>query len=164
MEPGRETKFTVVTPPSLFISASGPSVFLAGSINNGQAEDWQNSVVSVAQSLWLETDLTIYNPRRDQWSEDHENEQMAWTLPLLKTVDYIIMHLTSDGGSPISTLELGMFISDPRLYLSVHDSYTRKETILYHYHHFGHKPVYDSPMHSMQAIKQHWLTTKYLKQ
>lgn len=160
MQPGRETKFTVVTPPSLFISASGPSVFLAGSIDNGAAEDWQGSVVRVAPSLWLETDLTVYNPRRDSWSDTDENEQIAWTLPLLKTVDYILMHLTGHSGSPISTLELGMFISDPRLYLSVDDSYSRKETILYHYHYFGHKIVYDSPMHSIQAIKQHWLSTK----
>lgn len=157
MEPAVNVMINIVTPPSLFISASGPSIFLAGSINRGEADDWQAQVSTAATATWIETDLTLYNPRRSTWADASENEQMAWTLPLLKTVDYVIMHLTGSGASPISTLELGMFIDDPRLYLSVDDSYDRKETILYHYHYFGHKEVYENPIESLHAIKQHWL-------
>lgn len=44
------------------------SIFLAGSIEMGKAEDWQSELTN-----WLESNcpkdvnLTVYNPRRDDW-------------------------------------------------------------------------------------------------
>jgi hypothetical protein len=46
-------------PPTL----SQPSVFLAGSIEMGRAELWQDAVAAALR----DEPLTILNPRRDDW-------------------------------------------------------------------------------------------------
>lgn len=39
-----------------------PSMFLAGSIEMGQAENWQDIMTK-----YFEKDFNIFNPRRDNW-------------------------------------------------------------------------------------------------
>ena len=51
-------------PPAPLPPAGGtPSVFLAGSIEMGAAEDWQARLTHALQDL----DVLILNPRRDEW-------------------------------------------------------------------------------------------------
>ena len=62
----------------------GWSVFLAGSIEMGKAENWQDKV----ERLLANEDIIIYNPRRDDWnsswvqSKDNPQfrEQVEWEL------------------------------------------------------------------------------------
>ena len=55
---------TVLTPPSPLPQAPGrPSLFLAGSIEMGGAEDWQQRVIAALADL----DLLVLNPRRPDW-------------------------------------------------------------------------------------------------
>jgi hypothetical protein len=89
------------------------SVFLAGSIEMGTAEDWQTKVQEALKDL----DITIYNPRRDDWdsswvqSKDNEQfrAQVEWELHKLYNADIILMYFSPETKSPISLLELGLF-------------------------------------------------------
>jgi hypothetical protein len=89
-------------------------VFLAGSIEMGKAEDWQSRVVAEFAS----DDVTFYNPRRDDWdsswTQDQSNlqfnKQVNWELNRLNTADIIFFYFSPGTISPISLLELGLYI------------------------------------------------------
>ena len=65
------------------------SIFLAGSIEMGSAEDWQKVLIS--EILQMNKNITIYNPRRDDWDSSwvqeqanpQFNHQVNWELSLL---------------------------------------------------------------------------------
>jgi hypothetical protein len=96
------------------------SIFLAGSIEMGKAEDWQSEIVNSLSDL---ENIEIYNPRRDDWDSswkqeesNHQfNHQVNWELNQLKMVDIIFMNFCSGTQSPISLLELGMFAESRKM-------------------------------------------------
>lgn len=90
-----------------------PTIFLAGSIEMGKAEDWQ---VRIEKAL-TELDVTVFNPRRDDWdsswtqeqSNPEFNQQVNWELNRLDEADIIFMYFSPETKSPISLLELGIY-------------------------------------------------------
>jgi hypothetical protein len=88
-------------------------IFLAGSIEMGKAENWQDKIV---RELVNES-LQFLNPRRDDWDSSWEqtiennqfNEQVSWELNGLEEADFIIMYFDPNTKSPISLLELGLY-------------------------------------------------------
>lgn len=50
------------------ISDAGHTIFLAGSIEMGKAENWQDKVVR----LLKDKEVIIFNPRRDDWDSSWE--------------------------------------------------------------------------------------------
>lgn len=90
-----------------------PSVFLAGSIEMGKAENWQKTVEKELENF----EITIFNPRRDDWdsswtqeqSNPQFNHQVNWELNKLENSHIIFMYLSPETQSPISLLELGRF-------------------------------------------------------
>jgi hypothetical protein len=96
------------------------SVFLAGSIEMGKAEDWQSETVKSLSDL---ENIEIYNPRRDDWdsswkqeeSNPQFNHQVNWELNRLESVDIIFMNFCSGTQSPISLLELGRFADSGKM-------------------------------------------------
>ncbi len=146
---------TVITPPTLFFPTKGPKIFLAGSVNNGKAVDWQTRAITYMETQWTENNAVVYNPRRPdgEFLPENEVEQATWTISMLNAVDYIILHLAGDSGSPISTFELGLFVNDKRLHLSIDDSYVRKEIIEIHYDFFGVGQIHDTLEDSIDAIE-----------
>ena len=73
------------------------SIFLAGSIENNLAWDWQKVVEKALENF---TNLTIYNPRRDDWNPNWVqsmnnkdfNDQVNWELEMLEKSDIIFMY------------------------------------------------------------------------
>ena len=53
----------IKAPNPLDFDQARPNVFLAGSIEQGAADDWQTAVAAELQDL----EITILNPRRDEW-------------------------------------------------------------------------------------------------
>lgn len=96
-----------------FVPANGPQLFLAGSIEMGAAELWQERVVKALE----DTDWTILNPRRDDWdsswvqSKDFPQfrEQVEWELNGIEGADTVLIYFAPNTKSPISLLELGLF-------------------------------------------------------
>jgi Nucleoside 2-deoxyribosyltransferase like len=90
-----------------------PVVFLAGSIEMGAAEKWQDKMVTALR----EFDIIALNPRRDDWdaswvqSLDNVNflNQVSWEHKGLSSSDYIIIYFDPNTKSPITLLELGLF-------------------------------------------------------
>lgn len=87
-------------------------VFLAGSIEMGAAENWQDNLVS----NFTHTDTVFLNPRRDDWdsswvqSMDNPqfNEQVTWELHGLEMADLVVFVFDPNTKSPITLLELGL--------------------------------------------------------
>lgn len=92
---------------------TNPSIFLAGSIEMGKADDWQVEV----ENSFKDYDVDLYNPRRDDWdsswtqSKNNKqfNEQVSWELNALEDADYILMYFSPSTMSPISLLEFGLY-------------------------------------------------------
>jgi len=88
------------------------TVFLAGSIEMGAAENWQDRV----KRLMENRRVCLFNPRRDNWDsswvQSIENdkfvEQVSWELEAMERADHILMYFDPNTKSPISLLELGL--------------------------------------------------------
>lgn len=110
------------------------SIFLAGSIEMGNAEDWQQKVEEYFAG---KSEYTILNPRRDDWDSGWEQkfenahfyQQVNWELSALEKADSIIMYLCAGTKSPISLLELGLYASSGKLLICCPDGFWRKGNV-----------------------------------
>lgn len=94
------------------------SVFLAGTIDNGNSLNWQEKTIIELINLGADN-IDIYNPRRYNWpSEDNHDEieyQIKWEQEHLDKSDLIVMVLLDDSKSPISLLEIGLYAKSNKL-------------------------------------------------
>lgn len=100
-------------------------IFLAGTIDNGESEDWQSVVKGylLRSQSSMSMDVVLYNPRRDEWDvrleqsfeEPRFYQQVSWEINALKKADYIIMNILPDSKSPITLLELGLHADSGKL-------------------------------------------------
>lgn len=105
----------VIKPPTPLtqIDSHDPIIFIAGSIDMGQAEDWQADF----ESFFDDQQVTLLNPRRDIWDMNQEQsinnpyfaEQVNWELDGLQRADIIALYFGPTTTSIISMMELGMF-------------------------------------------------------
>lgn len=110
MKPNEKRETQVIKPPR-FIPNNLALVFLAGSIEMGVAENWQQKV----EALLADSGFTILNPRRDDWDSSWEQkisnpkfyEQVSWELQGIEEAEWVILYLDPTTKSPISLLELG---------------------------------------------------------
>ncbi len=109
------------------------SIFLAGSIDNGAADDWQ---VNVSKSL-SDLDIYVLNPRRDEWDKSWEQtidnpkfkEQVLWELEGLENVDVVLFNFLGNSKAPISLLELGLCAKKSNVVVCCEPGYWRKGNI-----------------------------------
>lgn len=112
---------------------AGFSVFLAGSIELGIAEDWQAYV----ENKLAEIDILIFNPRREDWDSSwtqhkgdaHFRQQVEWELNALEHADVIAMYFAPSTKSPVSLLELGLFAHTDKLIVCCPDGFWRKGNV-----------------------------------
>jgi hypothetical protein len=87
------------------------TIFLAGAIDGGAADNWQTQVVKALADY----NVTILNPRRDDWDnswgttleDDRFREQVAWEHHGLETADFRTFVFLEDSKAPVTMLELG---------------------------------------------------------
>lgn len=106
------------------------SVFLAGTIEMGNSEDWQADAIHKLKNL----DVAIFNPRRVLAPEDKEiANQISWELNSIDRCDFIFMFLAPFTISPISLYELGLLqggkADNKKVILCCHPQYSRKTNI-----------------------------------
>lgn len=119
------SKQIITSPSNEYISFRSnpygfPAVFLAGTIDNGDSEDWQQQLIDRIPDS---TDVFIFNPRRKEWnahwSEDPEHrgliEQIQWELRHLDAADIIVVNFEPDSRSPITLLELGLILRNAQM-------------------------------------------------
>lgn len=91
------------------------TVFLAGSIEMGVAERWQDKVIELFRAE-TETGIVLLNPRRKDWDNSWEQsidneifrEQVEWELDAILSADAVLFYFDPKTKSPISLLELGL--------------------------------------------------------
>jgi hypothetical protein len=124
----------VLTPPApIQVPAGRRSLFLAGSIEMGVADDWQ---ARVAAAL-ADRDGVILNPRRDDWDaswrqsidEPRFRGQVEWELDGLDRADVIAMYFAPDTRAPITLLELGLHARGGRLVVCCPDGFWRRGNV-----------------------------------
>lgn len=110
------------------------TLFLAGSIENGIATNWQQMV----ENRLLDSNITIFNPRRDNWdstwvqrkSNSEFYYQVNWELNRLEEASAIIMYFDPETKSPITLLELGIHTKDnEKLFVCCPDEFYRKGNV-----------------------------------
>lgn len=128
-------KAIVITPPGILSDKSEgyKSIFLAGSINQGESEDWQKKIIDAVQ----DSERVIFNPRRENWNSSWEQsidnpqfkEQVEWELDALEGSDMIIMYFEPGSISPISLLEFGLFARSGKLVVYCPHGFFRKGNV-----------------------------------
>lgn len=100
---------TEFKPPHRPTDTPWPYVFLAGSIEMGKAELWQDKVVRKLPGF------SVFNPRRDDWDsswvQDISNpqfkEQVNWELDFIEIADLVFFYFDPKTMSPVTLAELG---------------------------------------------------------
>ncbi len=108
-------------------------IFLAGSIEMGTAENWQDKVTRLFEGQ----SVTILNPRRDSWDSSWKQtkdsldfkQQVDWELNALDKSDYIIMYFDPSTKSPISLLEMGLYAKSGKLLVVCPEGFWRKGNV-----------------------------------
>ena len=100
------------------------SIFLAGTIDNGDSENWQEKVI---ENFKFNANVKFYNPRRKQWDPCPSEliYQIHWEQEYLDKADLIIMAISDDSKSPISLLELGLYAKDQKMVVFCNDKFYR---------------------------------------
>jgi hypothetical protein len=124
----------ILKPPApLLLDRSTASVFLAGSIDMGAAEDWQAQVVHALQDL----DIVVLNPRREEWdaswvqsiSNPRFREQVEWELSGLEQASLVAMYFAPRTKAPVTLLELGLCARGGRLVACCPEGYWRQGNV-----------------------------------
>jgi hypothetical protein len=124
---------SVLKPPVPLPDDLGVSVFLAGSIEMGQAEQWQ----TVIEQALADTEALILNPRRDEWDASwvqsiHNptfREQVEWELSAQERATVIATYFAPSTRAPITLLELGLFARSGKLIVCCPDGFWRKGNV-----------------------------------
>ena len=132
---------TVHLPPSPWTAPPGArTIFLAGSIEMGSADDWQSRLIAR-----LPADVIALNPRRESWDaswrqsieEPKFREQVEWELDGLERADRIAMWFAPETKAPITLLELGLFARSGKLVIGCPDGFWRKGNVEVVSHRYG---------------------------
>jgi len=85
------------------------TIFLGGSIDTGEADDWQARVV--AEMGAFADRVLLLNPRRSggEWKPEWLDEQIKWELHAQEKADVLIYYLAEGSKSPVTLLEIGTF-------------------------------------------------------
>ena len=120
-------------PKALPKKENSPSVFLAGSIDQGTAVNWQAQIVESLGGV----ECCIFNPRRLEWNASLPQTketpefrgQVEWELSGLELADIIVVYFAPDSKSPITLLELGLFADSGKLLVCCPDGFYRKGNV-----------------------------------
>ncbi|MCW5913482.1 MAG: nucleoside 2-deoxyribosyltransferase domain-containing protein [Chitinophagaceae bacterium] len=123
----------IKSPAALPVNTTRLKIFLGGSIDMGNAEDWQHTV----ETRLSDEDVVLLNPRRDDWNKEwkpistdtHFRNQVEWELNALEKADIIIMFLAPGSQSPVSLLELGLYARTHKLMVVCPEGFWRKGNV-----------------------------------
>jgi len=124
----------VIKPPApCDFPADAASVFLAGSIEMGVAEDWQSSMAAHLEEM----DIVVLNPRRDDWDASWRQSiddpqfraQVEWELDGLDRAGVIALWFVPGSRAPISLFELGLTARSRKVVVGCPDGFWRKGNV-----------------------------------
>lgn len=111
-------------------------IFLAGSIEMGKAEKWQDKLATDLQ----DKRVILFNPRRDDWDSSwvqdptegtQFHQQVSWELEHINRSDLVVFYFDPETQSPITLMELGYCIGmDKPMVICCPDGYFRKGNVV----------------------------------
>ena len=109
------------------------AVFLAGSIEMGAAERWQDAVAGALGDL----ECVVLNPRRDAWDASWPQradfgpfrEQVEWELEAQERADVLAFYFAPETRAPITLLELGLAARGGKAVVCCPEGYWRKGNV-----------------------------------
>lgn len=112
---------------------TGPSVFMAGSIDLGKSIDWQSEL---SESL-ADCPGTLLNPRRTEWDSSWRGEadflpfreQVEWELAAMEAADRIAFYFAPDSQAPVTLMELGLAARTGKALVCCPAGYWRKGNV-----------------------------------
>lgn len=148
----------VLKPPAPLRWPAGlRSVFLAGSIEQGVAERWQERF----ERALAELDVAVLNPRRDAWDatwpQDADDPrfrgQVEWELQAQERADLVAMYFAPATRAPITLLELGLFARSGKVLACCPDGYWRRGNVQVVCERYG-VPMLASLDELIEAVRQ----------
>jgi hypothetical protein len=145
----KKTMRKIIPPEAIELNPAEKSVFLAGSIELGQVEDWQTYIINrLEMAKWQGV---ILNPRRESWdsswtqSIDNEvfKEQVNWELSAMEQADLIVYYFHPQTQAPITLLELGLHAHQSKALVCCPEGYWRKGNVDIVCERYGLKQVPD---------------------
>lgn len=124
----------VIKPPSpISLNDDEQSVFLAGSIEMGRAENWQ----AVVERSLADLPVAVLNPRRDEWDASWEQSighplfrgQVEWELEGLERATVVGMYFAPATQAPITLLELGLLARSGKLLVCCPPGFWRRGNV-----------------------------------
>jgi hypothetical protein len=115
----------VITAPES-IHVPGFKVFLAGAIDMGSAQNWQDEII---RALDRHDAITLLNPRREKFDESTLDEQIYWELEALEAADLILMWFPQDAKAPVAMFETGLYLKSGKLLLGVEPGFYRRRNL-----------------------------------
>jgi len=111
-------------------------IFVAGSIEMGKAEPWQERLAKDLQ----DEKVILFNPRRDDWDSSwvqdptegtQFHEQVSWELKHIKNADLVVFYFDPNTQSPITLMELGLCVGMGKNFVvCCPDGYFRKGNVV----------------------------------
>lgn len=136
----------IKAPKRVPTSIEKPKIFLAGSIEQGKAIEWQKDVV---QSL-VPYNVMVLNPRRTNWNASWKDgdknitRQINWELSGINMSDAVFFYFDPNTLSPITLLEFGKCIAwDVKRFIVCPKGYWRRQNVLVTAK-WHHERIYDS--------------------
>lgn len=110
--------------PPMNIAKRDPNTkfcFLAGSIEMGKAEDWQEDM----ETFFLQHHWGTFNPRREDFDakqkQSYQNpymyQQINWEYNALEKSDLILVYIQPDTLSPITLMEIGKYSIPGKMFI-----------------------------------------------
>ena len=130
-------------------------IFLAGTIDMGKSEDWQKNTCE-----WFRQKESgkymLFNPRRGKGLSGEMSDfehQVNWELEHLEKADLIIMNILGNSKSPISLLEMGLYMKSGKLHVICEPDYYRYDNVRITCERYG-VPLYHSLDDYLKVFKE----------
>lgn len=108
----------------------GITVFLAGTIDMGASENWQEKAAGLFRKK--KGTFILYNPRQAEWHPEREGEmeyQVNWELEHLEKAEWILMNFLPESQSPVTLLEMGLHARSRKLLVVCSPGYFRYDNV-----------------------------------
>lgn len=89
------------------------TIFLAGSIDSHLGSNWRTRATEQLNDRFQVFDPT--NENHSSLTDLQMCDHINWELDALETADHILLNLLGDAKSPISLVELGMYVTSNKL-------------------------------------------------
>jgi hypothetical protein len=131
-EPTPHKDYIECNPPELPIYRKF-TVFTAGSIEMGDAVNWQPMMAARLSPL----PITVCNPRRGKWDKNITQQaadkffkqQVDWERDALEQADVICFFFDTETKSPVSLLELGRWAASDKVIVCCGDDYWKSGNV-----------------------------------